>query len=86
VALVKRAAGGIDLTPGDGAWPFLPANAGARVIVHPGLDHMGDPVRSALRATASPDLLPLTPDGLEQLDDGMRVVVSGPVPLRSGRA
>jgi uncharacterized protein YcbX len=86
VALVKRSAGGIDLAPGDGAWPFLPANAGARVIVHPGLDHMGDPVRSALRATAGPDVLPLAPDGLEQLDEGMRVVVSGPVPLRSGRA
>ena len=33
-----------------------------------------------------PDLLPLTPDGLEELAEGMRVVVSGPVPLRAGRA
>jgi hypothetical protein len=52
----------------------------------PGLDHMGDPVRSGLRATATPDGLPLTRDGLEDLVDGMRVVVSGPVPLGKGRA
>jgi uncharacterized protein YcbX len=86
VAVVQRSSDGIDLLPGDDSWPFLPANAGARVIVHPGLDHMGDPVRCGLRATATPDGLPLTRDGLEDLVDGMRVVVSGPVPLGKGRA
>ena len=78
--------GSVSLTPADGNWPFLPANAGARVIIHPGLDHMGDPVRAALCATSSPEQMPLTGDGLDGLVDGARVIVSGPVPLGKGRA
>lgn len=86
-AIVERGSdGALSLRPQDGAWPFLPANAGARVTVHPGLDHMGEPVRAALCATASAERLPITGDGLDGLFDGARVIVSGPVPLGKGRA
>ncbi len=86
-AIVERGSdGAVSLTPADADWPFLPANAGARVIVHPGLDHMGEPVRAALGHTSSAGQMLLTDDGLDGLFDGARVIVSGPVPLGKGRA
>jgi hypothetical protein len=86
-AVVDRSSDGqLSLRPQDDNWQFLPANAGARVIVHPGLDHMGDAVRAALAETSSPERMPLAGDGLDGLMDGARVIVSGPVPLGKGRA
>ena len=87
VAIVERNADNAEsLLPADGNWPFLPANAGARVIVHPGLDHMGEPVRVALATTSSATLMQVTGDGLDALPEGGRVIVSGPAPLGKGRA
>ena len=85
-AILRRTASGPVLAPADAAWPFLPANAGARVMVHPGLDRMGEPLRTGLSQTASTDALPLPRSTLDDLPDGARVVVSGPVPLRTGQA
>ena len=86
VATVERTQGGAVLHSADPAWPFLRANAGARVLVHPGLGHTGDPLRLALSVTGSAGALPVTGEGHGELPDGARVIVSGPVPLRVGRA
>ena len=87
VAIVAGDAdGAVSLKAEDGSWPFLPANAGARVIVHPGLDHLGEPVRAALAETSSTEGMQVSGDGLDGLRDGSRVIISGPVPLGKGRA
>lgn len=74
------------LSPDNSSWPFLPANAGARLIVHPGLDYMRDPVRTALVERGSTDRYMIASTSLEQLMEGSRVLVSGPVERSSGKA
>lgn len=86
-AIVERSGeDAVSLRPADAGWPFLPANAGARVMVHPGLDHMGEPVRSALAATSTGGRMTLAGSGLDGLLDGARVIVSGPVATAKGSA
>jgi uncharacterized protein YcbX len=86
-AIVERGSdGAVSLRPADADWPFLPANAGARVMVHPGLDHMGEPVRTALSETSAAGRMTIAGNELDGLLDGARVIVSGPVPTGKGRA
>jgi uncharacterized protein YcbX len=78
--------GTIDLRPMDHSWPFLPANAGARVWLHPGLDFTREPQRMALIERGKHDLIQVASDGLDDVPDGSKVVISGPVERTSGRA
>lgn len=78
--------GSLVLAPDNAGWPFLPATAGARLIVHPGLDYMREPVRTALVDRGSEERLTIAIAGLEQVAEGSRLMVSGPVERTSGRA
>lgn len=78
--------GGVLFKPLDPSWPFLPANAGARITLHPGLDYTREPVRLSLTQRGDQEVMPVSDEALEELVDGSRVILSGPVETRSGRA
>lgn len=86
-AIVHRASdGSIAFKPEDESWPFTPANAGARAVLHPGLDYSREPVRLTLSERGNREVMPVGGNELEELVDGCRVIISGPVERRSGRA
>ena len=86
-AIVQRTSkGGVAFIPQDESWPFIPANAGARAMLHPGLDYSREPVRLALSERGNREVMPVGGDELEELFDGCRVIISGPVERRSGQA
>ncbi len=86
-AIVHRAGdGSISFKPEDDSWPFIPANAGARAVLHPGLDYTREPVRLTLSERGNHEVMPVSGEGLEELPGGCRVIVSGPMERRSGRA
>lgn len=86
-ALVQRSGNGsIRFKPLDTSWPFMPANAGARATLHPGLDYTREPVRLSLAERGDREVMPVSGEALEELVDGSRVILSGPVERRSGRA
>lgn len=86
-AIVLRSGdGSICFKPDAENWPFIPANAGARAVLHPGLDYTREPVRLTLSERGNHEVMPVSGKDLEELVDGCRVIVSGPVERRSGRA
>ncbi len=86
-AIVHRSGdGNVHFKPEDESWPFMPANAGARATLHPGLDYTREPVRLTLSERGDHEVMPVSGEALEELVDGSRVIVSGPVERRSGRA
>jgi len=86
-AVVHRAGDGeISFRPESESWPFIPANAGARATLHPGLDYMREPVRLTLNERGNHEVMPVSGEALAELVDGSRVIISGPVERRSGRA
>jgi uncharacterized protein YcbX len=86
-AVVQRTNdGGVNFKPEHASWPFIPANAGARATLHPGLDYTREPVRLALSERGNQEVMPVSGEALEELVDGSRVLLSGPVERRSGRA
>lgn len=86
-AVVQRASdGGVVFKPVHASWPFIPANAGARATLHPGLDYTREPVRLTLSERGNHEVMPVNGEALEVLVDGSRVLLSGPVERRSGRA
>ncbi|MEO1160517.1 MAG: MOSC N-terminal beta barrel domain-containing protein [Pseudomonadota bacterium] len=86
-AVVQRTnLGDVSFKPEDASWPFIPANAGARATLHPGLDYTREPVRLILSERGDHEVMPVSGEALEELEDGFRVILSGPVERRSGRA
>ncbi|MEO9875311.1 MAG: MOSC N-terminal beta barrel domain-containing protein [Anderseniella sp.] len=86
-AVVQRTNdGGVNFKPENASWPFIPANAGARATLHPGLDYTREPVRLTLSERGNHEVMPVSGEALEELVDGSRVLLSGPVERRSGRA
>lgn len=86
-AIVRRPEnGGVNFKPENANWPFIPANAGARATLHPGLDYTREPVRLTLSERGNHEVMPVSDEALEELVDGSRVLLSGPVERRSGRA
>ncbi len=86
-AVVQRSTDGeVSFKPEPASWPFIPANAGARATLHPGLDYTREPVRLTLSERGNHEVMPVSGEALEGLVDGTRVLLSGPVERRSGRA
>lgn len=86
-AIASRKDGGnLELRPMDEPWHFVPANAGARLWLHPGLDYTREPVRLALTGRGSKEVIQVSAEGLEDVPDGGKVIISGPVERTSGRA
>ena len=66
-----------------GAGALLPGTSRAGI---PGLDYTREPVKLTLSERGNQEVMPVSGKDLEELPGGCRVIVSGPMERRSGRA
>jgi uncharacterized protein YcbX len=76
----------IEFRPAGDNWLFLPASAGARLMLHPGLDYSREPVRLSLVERGQRDFISVSAEHLDEVPDSGRVLISGPIERTSGRA